>query len=91
MVEQDDVTRIKSEIILCTCHRSHTLGQMMLPCPTTSPESSTNDSGMSTEQGIPDVGTSETTETSVENSGTENTKTYPSRSRNPVQRYEPTW
>ena len=76
---------------------SHTESDVTVPAtvpssPTTTlPESPTADSGTSHERDTPSVDTPEISDTSVDNSYTGVTKTYPKRSRDPVERYEPTW
>ena len=57
----------------------------------TSTESPSTDSGTATEADMSSPNTPETTDTAVEHSSTETAKTYPKRSRNQVERYEPTW
>ena len=57
----------------------------------TSTESPSTDSETATEADLWSSNTSETTDTAVEHSSTETAKTYPKRSHNQVERYEPTW
>ena len=59
--------------------------------PPASTESPTADSGTTaTEETLSDT-PPETSETAVEQSDRGNAKTYPTRTRNPVEKYEPTW
>ena len=58
---------------------------------TPSPESSTANSGTSSETATPNSMSSEQTNAATNALSTKPAKTYPTRSRNPVERYEPTW
>ena len=99
MVEPDDVTRTKSETVLHVDmpQESHTESDTAIPTtvpsepPVTSTESPTTDSGNVIEKDMSSDTPSETTDTAVEQSSTEPAKTYPKRSRIPVERFEPTW
>ena len=70
-----------------------TLPAIVPPEPTTaSPESPTIvESGTDAEGDMSRNTSSELTDSAVEQSSSNSAKTYPKRSRNPVEKYEPTW
>ena len=92
MVECDDITRIRSENVLWTCHASQTLSQILISLPieptlasTESVKSGTDAEGDMLRDNCPEL-----TDSAVEQSSSNSAKTYPKHSRNPVERYEPT-
>ena len=99
MVECDDVTRIRSENVPWTLPReSNTESDPTIPAivptePTTaSPKSpSIVESGTDAEGDMLRNTSSELTDSAVEQSSSDSAKTYRKRSRNLVERYEPTW
>ena len=58
---------------------------------TTSTESPTTDSGAANETATSSKTLPEPTDKAADNSPTETARTHPKRSRNPVDRFEPTW
>ena len=58
---------------------------------TTSTESPTIDSGAATELATSNNTSPVLNDANTNGSSTNNAKTYPKRSRHPVERYEPTW
>jgi hypothetical protein len=61
------------------------------PTPVSTESPATTDPGTNTEGDTSSETPPELTDSAVEQSSNNSAKSYPKRSRNPVQRYEPTW